>query len=37
MMVGLILLSDECQFVLKHKYPNGIVGPSYQAHIKLKI
>lgn len=29
-------LRDDCQFVRKHKYPDGHIGPSYQAHTPIK-
>lgn len=29
-------LRDDCQFVSKHKYPDGNVGKSYQAHSPIK-
>lgn len=31
------MIRDECQFVLKHKYPDGQTKPSYQAHCPIKI
>lgn len=30
------VLRDDCQFVRKHKYPDGKIGTSYQAHTPIK-
>jgi len=30
------VLRDEVQFVLRHKYPDGQIGPSYQAHCPIR-
>lgn len=32
----IFVIRDECQFVKKHKYPDGKSAPSYQAHSPVK-
>jgi len=36
MATDLFMIRDDCQFVGRHKYPDGKNGPSYQAHSPIK-
>lgn len=33
----IFMIRDECQFVIKHKYPDNSTGPSFQVHTPIKI